>query len=171
MTKVTYHIVEHDGGWAYQVDGTYSETFRSHDEAASAARRAADTIALPPFDVSFNRIRTFSPDADHPPTVLTGDEGVVGLTRLERALRHGLERGGFRHLKPLVEPHVTLLYGDRVAPERIIPPIRWQVDGFSLVWSLFGRTTYQPMGHWQFRRRDAGERGAGGHVAIAQPAG
>ncbi|NBB14775.1 DUF2188 domain-containing protein [Caulobacter sp. SLTY] len=41
MTKVTYHIVEHDGGWAYQVDGTYSETFRSHDEAAAAARRAA----------------------------------------------------------------------------------------------------------------------------------
>ena len=41
MTNLTYHIVEHDGGWAYQVDGTYSETFKSHDAARAAAHRAA----------------------------------------------------------------------------------------------------------------------------------
>lgn len=132
----------------------------------AAARRAADSVAQEPFDVAFNRIWTFSPGADHPATILTGDEGVIGLMRLERALRHALERAGFRHLKPLGEPHVTLLYGDRPAPERVIPPIRWQVDGFSLAWSLFGQTTYVPMGRWQFRRRDAG-----GHVAVALPAG
>ena len=27
MTKIVYRIVEHDGGWAYQVDGVFSETF------------------------------------------------------------------------------------------------------------------------------------------------
>ena len=26
MTKVVYHIVEHDGGWAYKVEGVFSET-------------------------------------------------------------------------------------------------------------------------------------------------
>ncbi len=41
MTHVTYKIVEHDGGWAYQVDGVYSETFPSHDAARKAAERAA----------------------------------------------------------------------------------------------------------------------------------
>jgi hypothetical protein len=41
MTEVTYQIVEHDGGWAYRLDGTYSETFRSHDLALAAAKRAA----------------------------------------------------------------------------------------------------------------------------------
>jgi hypothetical protein len=41
MSKVTYEIVEHDGGWAYKVDGTFSETFASHDAARSAAERAA----------------------------------------------------------------------------------------------------------------------------------
>ena len=41
MANVTYEIVEHDGGWAYRVDGVYSETFRSHDAAKAAARRAA----------------------------------------------------------------------------------------------------------------------------------
>jgi hypothetical protein len=41
MPHLIYEIVQHDGGWAYRVDGTYSETFRSHDAAKAAARRAA----------------------------------------------------------------------------------------------------------------------------------
>jgi hypothetical protein len=41
MTTVVYEIVEHDGGWAYKVDGVYSETFPSHDAARRAAERAA----------------------------------------------------------------------------------------------------------------------------------
>jgi hypothetical protein len=41
MTKVVYEIVEHDGGWAYSVDGVYSETYPSHDAARGAAQRAA----------------------------------------------------------------------------------------------------------------------------------
>ena len=41
MTKVTYEIVEHDGGWAYRMDGTYSETFRTHGDALAAAKIAA----------------------------------------------------------------------------------------------------------------------------------
>ncbi len=41
MTKITYEIVEHDGGWAYKVDGVFSETFKSHDLARKAAEHAA----------------------------------------------------------------------------------------------------------------------------------
>lgn len=41
MTDLVYHIVQHDGGWAYQVDGSYSETFPTRDAAHRAARRAA----------------------------------------------------------------------------------------------------------------------------------
>ena len=41
MSHVTYEIVEHDGGWAYRVDGVYSETFKTHDDARKAAHRAA----------------------------------------------------------------------------------------------------------------------------------
>jgi len=41
MAKVTYHIVEHDGGWAYSVDGAFSEAFPTHAQALKAARTAA----------------------------------------------------------------------------------------------------------------------------------
>ena len=45
MTKIVYRIVAHDGGWAYQVDGVFSETFPSHDAARQAAQRAARRAA------------------------------------------------------------------------------------------------------------------------------
>jgi hypothetical protein len=41
LSRITYHIVEHDGGWAYQAEGVFSETFPSHDAARAAALRAA----------------------------------------------------------------------------------------------------------------------------------
>ncbi len=41
MSMVRYEIVEHDGGWAYKVGGTFSETFASHQAALSAAKMAA----------------------------------------------------------------------------------------------------------------------------------
>jgi hypothetical protein len=47
MTKVTYEIVEHDGGWAYRVDGVYSEPYPSHDLARKAAERAAREQIVP----------------------------------------------------------------------------------------------------------------------------
>jgi len=41
MSQVTYRIVEHDGGWAYTVDGVFSEAFPSRASALAAARRVA----------------------------------------------------------------------------------------------------------------------------------
>jgi hypothetical protein len=47
MTALTYHLVEHDGGWAYKADGTFSETFRTRDDAHRAAVRAASEQEQP----------------------------------------------------------------------------------------------------------------------------
>ena len=41
MTHVTYKIVQHDGGWAYTVNGVFSEAFASHAAALAAAKRVA----------------------------------------------------------------------------------------------------------------------------------
>ena len=47
MSKIEYRIVQHDGGWAYRVDETFSETFPTHDSARHAAERAAREQAAP----------------------------------------------------------------------------------------------------------------------------
>jgi hypothetical protein len=41
MNKITYRVVKHDGGWAYETDGTYSQQFRTREAARKAARLAA----------------------------------------------------------------------------------------------------------------------------------
>jgi len=46
MTKITYEVIEHDGGWAYRMDGTISETFPTHDAAREAAMTAASEQAV-----------------------------------------------------------------------------------------------------------------------------
>jgi hypothetical protein len=47
MSHVTYKIVQHDGGWAYTVDGVFSEPFATHAAALAAAKRAAAEQRVP----------------------------------------------------------------------------------------------------------------------------
>jgi hypothetical protein len=47
MSKIIYQIVQHDGGWAYRVDETFSEPFPTHTLAREAAERAAREQAQP----------------------------------------------------------------------------------------------------------------------------
>lgn len=47
MTDFIYEIVEHDGGWAYKANGTFSETFKTQEEAEQAAQHAADEQEQP----------------------------------------------------------------------------------------------------------------------------
>ncbi|HEY3656216.1 MAG TPA: DUF2188 domain-containing protein [Steroidobacteraceae bacterium] len=47
MTHVIYRIVRHDEGWAYTVDGVFSEPFPTHAEALAAAREAAAEQRVP----------------------------------------------------------------------------------------------------------------------------
>jgi hypothetical protein len=47
MTHVTYRIVQHDGGWAYTVDGVFSEPFATHAAALAAAKRVAAEQRVP----------------------------------------------------------------------------------------------------------------------------
>src|SRR4029079_5246059 len=47
MTRITYAIVEHDGGWAYKVGDVFSEPLPSRDAARRAAERAAHEQVLP----------------------------------------------------------------------------------------------------------------------------
>jgi Uncharacterized protein conserved in bacteria (DUF2188) len=39
-SDITYEIVQHDAGWAYKVNGAFSEAFPTHAEALDAAQSA-----------------------------------------------------------------------------------------------------------------------------------
>ena len=50
MVQITYRIVEHDGGWAYELGGTYSETVPDHDGARVAAMTVSREQKVPDED-------------------------------------------------------------------------------------------------------------------------
>jgi hypothetical protein len=45
MSKITYRVVKHDGGWAYRANGAYSAQFQTREAARKAARLAATAQA------------------------------------------------------------------------------------------------------------------------------
>ena len=47
MSEITYQIVRHDEGWAYTVNGVFSEAFPTHAQALAAARAAAEEQRVP----------------------------------------------------------------------------------------------------------------------------
>ena len=47
MTHVTYKIVRHEDGWAYTLNGVFSESFPTHATALAAARQAAAEQRVP----------------------------------------------------------------------------------------------------------------------------
>lgn len=55
IAKITYEVVEHDGGWAYRVNGVFSEAFPTHALAHEAAERAAreQVVAGETTDISY----------------------------------------------------------------------------------------------------------------------
>ena len=93
MPKVTYHIIEHDGGWAYRVGDVISETFPSHDLARKAAERAAgeQRVGGETTDISYEDSQgagmTRCPRAGTAPTPMSrkSDRAVVGLRKIAGA--------------------------------------------------------------------------------------
>lgn len=51
MSKIVYDIIEHDGGWAFKLGDTISETFPTHAAAFAAAKRVAIEQQRPGEDV------------------------------------------------------------------------------------------------------------------------
>lgn len=79
MATVTYRIVEHDGGWAYKLGESFSETFTTHDVAREAAQRAAreqrvpdDTAMIEYEDKSGEWITERADGQDRPETTVEG---------------------------------------------------------------------------------------------------
>ena len=81
MANVIYRIVEHDGGWAYRVNGVFSEPFPTRDAA-----RAEKTMA---------KLRAAGPDADH--TAIMAD-----LSLLAEMKRVGTQLAGLARIDVLI---------------------------------------------------------------------
>lgn len=113
------------------------------------AQRAAARVVAAPFEVVFDRVRSFAGRAEKKPCVLVGEEGDTPLQRLRRRLGDCLVHAGLgRHVTREFTPHVTLRYERVPVPEQRVEPIAWTVREFVLVHSLLGRTEHRILQRW-----------------------
>jgi RNA 2',3'-cyclic 3'-phosphodiesterase len=119
-------------------------------DIVAASVEAAATVAMSPFEVSFDRALSFPDRPANRPFVLRGGDGVGALGALQRTLGAALGRAGLAagRAEPPYTPHVTLLYDDSLVAERPVETVAWTVCEFVLVHSLLGRKLYVPLARW-----------------------
>lgn len=121
---------------------------RSKDEYA--ADLAAETVHMPPFEITFSRLGSFPgvPKKDRPlehPLVLLADDGPV--VELYAELGAGLRRYQYR-VPESFRPHLTLSYNRQFLPARAIEPISFMVREFVLIHSRRGLKEYLILKRW-----------------------
>jgi RNA 2',3'-cyclic 3'-phosphodiesterase len=115
----------------------------------ATACEAAASVAMPPFDVAFDRAMSFNRPSNRP-FVLRGGAGLAALMPFQQALSTALNHAGLGDGKANAHftPHVTLLYDDRDVAEQAIEPITWAVNEFVLMRSLIGKAQHIPLARW-----------------------
>lgn len=109
-------------------------------DVLTQARAAASQIALPPIEVTLDRIESFSGRRAKRPLVLSGDANE-SLATLQQALD-----AAQRH--PRFTPHVTLLYDEQRIAREPVAPITWTAREFALVRSVLGKSHYDVLARW-----------------------
>ncbi|MGE0117045.1 MAG: 2'-5' RNA ligase family protein [Dongiaceae bacterium] len=120
----------------------------------TAASKAAASVAMPPFDLVFDRAMSFAGQPDRRPLVLLGSDGIDTLTALCRSLTAAMTTAGLgRRMAPRYTPHMTMLYGDGELAEQAVETIAWTVREFVLVHSVNRdrKVLYVPLGRWPLR--------------------
>jgi 2'-5' RNA ligase len=115
------------------------------------ARRAALSIAAPPFEVAFDHARSIAGDQNKP-FVLVSKERNSAIKSLQRTLGKALTKAGLgRWVAKAYNPHVTLLYDSQEISMDHIARISWTAHEFVLVRSLIGESHYDRLGAWPFQ--------------------
>lgn len=122
------------------------------EDIVSAARRAADTVRLPPVEVAFDQAMSFTTHRDTHPLVLCSGRPQEALRQLWQTLDLALQRAACpKPRSGTFTPHMTLLYDRERTPVQAVEPLAWTAREFVLVHSLLGQTKHIVLGRWPLR--------------------
>jgi RNA 2',3'-cyclic 3'-phosphodiesterase len=132
--------------------GSYVDELPASDVQAAIASCETAANLVGPFEVRFDRMRTFEGRRGNHPFVLSSKDGNSTLDLLHQLLVTEFMKRGFsksRHSK--FTPHVTFSYAKQPVDEMPIEPIDWPVKELLLIHSLIGKTEYRVLGRWQLQ--------------------
>jgi 2'-5' RNA ligase len=116
------------------------------------AKWAASSVRMQAFVVELSELMSFKKEGNHP-LVLCGDDGVVGIMNLYKALGAALVTARLiRHVPSDFTPHVTLLYDPKLVDRAILDaPFSWKVNEFALVHGRDRAPEFDYLGRWPLR--------------------
>lgn len=126
---------------------TFDHAPRALERSIQVAQMVAEKVVkdVSPFEVQFDRVKSFSEKKSNAPCVLADREGNEPLrafvSRLKREM--GRPAGNFA-------PQVTLLYEDAIVKEEYVEPVCWRVNEIVLLKAIMHRKTFQELGRWAF---------------------
>lgn len=108
-------------------------------------------VRMSPFKIAFNTLVTFHIAKRVRPAVLTGEDGVIGVSMLRNAISAAFRAEGVGH-GAAATPHVTLAWSEIVVPEHYVAPVTWTVREFVLIDSFRGAGQHEVLGRWSLQR-------------------
>jgi 2'-5' RNA ligase len=121
------------------------------DAVLKRASQAAASVAAAgaPFNVCFDVAQTFVNRARNRPFVLTGGDGVIGVSELYKNLAQALLKAGLPRNPPSYTPHITLLYDDVTVAPASVTPVEWMGRELVLLHSRIGQNLpYETLARW-----------------------
>lgn len=120
---------------------------RPPDSVIAKALDAVQEVEARSFVVELNRLATWLRPAPQRPLVLSGEEGVIGVTELYAALHKALGRFDLAPRRMAeTTPHMTLLYDRAEVAPAYVDPVSWRVHEFVLVHAVHGEGRFEVVG-------------------------
>lgn len=135
--------------------GRFHITLQSFDHSPRAMQRSvqvAQIIAsksvqgISPFEVRFDRVKSFANKKSNFPCVLTDHGGNEPLRTFAAKLQHEAGSKDTRYT-----PHVTLLYDDQLVEEEAVDPVSWMVKEIVLLKAVMKSKTFDELGRWSLQ--------------------
>jgi 2'-5' RNA ligase len=118
------------------------------------ARAAAQHVRIAPFQIELERVETFGARRQSPCILRFSKQSDHLLGWLRAALGGALAEAGLApSLEDRFTPHVTIAYVEAGLGEPIaIPPIAWDVQGFTLIESHGATAQHEVLDQWPLRK-------------------
>lgn len=104
-------------------------------------------VRMGAFRIAFNTVCSFRGKRSSRAVVLTGDDGVIGVSMLGDAIEAAFRAAGFGGWRAST-PHLTLAWSDVTVPETPTLPVTWTAREFVLIDSIQGAGRHQVLGRW-----------------------
>ena len=114
------------------------------------AEQVAATVRAQPFELVLDEVMSFRHPGEPQALVICSRQENEALLDLRRQIQEGLYEAGLPHnVGGHLTPHMTLLYDRKtVLPEKLERPVRWHIQEFLLIHSIYGRSEHNVIGRW-----------------------